>query len=134
MIRLSGKPASRRFARSRRKERTPTVKLTEGDYTDIWYYERVMSGRNTASLDTKASDAVNERLGGFALIGLGPTASESSTSRRKCRKCLFITRRSTVTAYNWSTSPKPRRKLLGALIDATYASSYPQSRSVPTHS
>jgi hypothetical protein len=93
-----------------------------------------MSERNTASLDTKAGDAVHERIGGFALIGLGPTASESSTSRRKCRKCLFITRRSTVTAYNWSTSPKPRRKLLGALIDATYASSYPQSGSVPTHS
>src|SRR5277367_2638236 len=96
---------------------------------DMWYCERVMSGRNAASRDTKASDADNERLGDFALIGLGPTASESSTSRRKCRRCLFITRRSTVTAYNWSTSPKPRRKLLGALIDATYASkplcSYP---------
>ena len=64
-----------------------------------------MSERNTASLDTKAGDAVHERIDGFALIGLGPTASESSTSRRKCRKCLFITRRSTVTAYNWSTSP-----------------------------
>jgi hypothetical protein len=50
----------------------------------MWHYERVMSERNTASLDTKASDAVNERLGGFALIGFGPTDSESSTSRRKC--------------------------------------------------
>jgi hypothetical protein len=36
-----------------------------------------MSGRNTASLDTKAGDADNERLGDFALIGLGPTASGS---------------------------------------------------------
>jgi hypothetical protein len=42
-----------------------------------------MSERNTASLDTKAGDAVHERIGGFALIGLGPTASESSTSRDK---------------------------------------------------
>jgi hypothetical protein len=50
------------------------------------HYERVMSERNTYSLDTKASDAVNERFGGFALIGLGPTASESSISRRKGRK------------------------------------------------
>jgi hypothetical protein len=36
-------------------------------FPDMWHYERVMSERNTASLDTKASDAVNERLGGFAL-------------------------------------------------------------------
>jgi hypothetical protein len=96
----------------------------------MWYCERVISGRNAASLDTKARDADSERLGDFALIGLGPTASESLTSRRKCRRRLFITRRSTVTAYNWSTSPKPRRKLLGALIDATYAAkllcSYPE--------
>jgi hypothetical protein len=81
-----------------------------------------MSERHTASLDTKAGDAVHERIGGFALIGLGPTASESSTSRRKCRKCLFITRRSTVTAYNWSTSPKPRRKLLAKACCETQGS------------
>jgi hypothetical protein len=54
--------------------------LVRKDSTDMWHYEPVMSERNTASLDTKASDAVSERLGGFALIGLGPTASESSTS------------------------------------------------------
>jgi hypothetical protein len=45
-----------------------------------------MSGRNAASLDTKASDADNERLGDFALIGLGPTDSEPSTSRREWRE------------------------------------------------
>jgi len=29
----------------------------------MWYCERVMSGRNAASLDMKASDADNERIG-----------------------------------------------------------------------
>ena len=37
--------------------------VRNADYTDIWYCERVMSGRNAASLETKASDADNERLG-----------------------------------------------------------------------
>jgi hypothetical protein len=51
-----------------------------------------MSERNTTSLDMKTSYAVNEQLGGFALIGFEPTSSESSTSKRKCRKCPFINR------------------------------------------
>jgi hypothetical protein len=48
------------------------------------HYERVMSGRNTASLDAKASDVVIEWLDDFALIGLGqPTLSRQAGERER---------------------------------------------------